>query len=133
MRQLVELGVRSPDNRSHASEFRPDQNRTRVTVPCMSADSPEPEPVIVIEAIPVAGEHGVTPEEIQREGIPTPPELQIFPELGRGVAGRIHPALDRNLLRRVALKRLSKELARQPFYRDGFIAEAHFARSLIGP
>jgi serine/threonine-protein kinase len=95
----------------------------------MSAD----EPVVVIEAIPVAGEQGVSSEEIQREGIPTPAGLRIFPELGRGVAGRIHPALDRNLLRQVALKRLSKDLARQQFYRDGFIAEAQITGQLEHP
>jgi len=30
--------------------------------------------------------------------------------------GRIHPATDRNLVRHVALKRLDKELAKEPFY-----------------
>jgi serine/threonine-protein kinase len=47
--------------------------------------------------------------------------------------GRIHPATDRNLLRHVALKRLDKELAREPFYRDGFIAEAQMTGQLEHP
>lgn len=50
--------------------------------------------------------------------------LRLQREIGRGVMGRIHPAMDRNLLRPVALKRLAKELASQQFYREGFIAEA---------
>jgi serine/threonine-protein kinase len=90
-------------------------------------------PVYVIEAIPVAGENEVTPAEIQREGIPAPEHLRIFPELGRGGMGRIHPATDRNLLRHVALKRLDKKYAREPFYRDGFIAEAQIAGQLEHP
>lgn len=93
----------------------------------------ESEPVQVDEAIPVAGAHGVDGALIQREGIPTPDALFIQPELGRGVAGRIHPALDRFLLRKVALKRLSKELAKHPFYRDGFVAEAQIAGQLEHP
>ncbi|HEX7668225.1 MAG TPA: protein kinase [Polyangiaceae bacterium] len=91
------------------------------------------EPVYVIETIPVAGDHAITREEIKREGIPTPPNLRIFPELGRGGMGRIHPATDRSLLRHVALKRLDKELAREPFYRDGFIGEAQITGQLEHP
>ena len=30
------------------------------------------DPVYVIESIPVGGEHGVSPGEIEREAIPTP-------------------------------------------------------------
>ena len=82
------------------------------------------QPVHVIETIPVRGEHRVSAAEIAEEGIPTPAHLRIFPELGRGGMGRIHPATDRNLLRHVALKRLDRELAKVPMYRDGFIAEA---------
>ena len=67
------------------------------------------------------------------EGIPTPDALFLSPELGRGVAGRIHPAFDRCLLRKVALKRLSKELANHPFYREGFVAEAQIAGQLEHP
>ena len=37
--------------------------------------------------------------------------------------GHVHPAVDKNLLRSVALKRLDKDLTGEPFYRDGFIAE----------
>jgi serine/threonine-protein kinase len=47
--------------------------------------------------------------------------------------GRIHPATDRNLLRHVALKRLDKKYAREPFYRDGFVAEAQMAGQLEHP
>lgn len=96
-------------------------------------DSSAPEPVLVIETIPVAGPHEVTADEVRAEAIPTPSHLRLFRELGRGVAGRIHPALDRNLLRRVALKRLSKELASQSFYRDGFVAEAQMTGQLEHP
>jgi hypothetical protein len=92
-----------------------------------------PAPVYVIETIPVGGENEVTPAEIRREGIPTPAHLRIFAELGRGGMGRIHPATDRNLLRHVALKRLDKELAKQSFYRDGFIAEGQITGQLEHP
>ncbi|HEY8943603.1 MAG TPA: serine/threonine-protein kinase [Polyangiaceae bacterium] len=92
-----------------------------------------PEPVHVIESIPVGGEHGVDPEEIRMEGIPTPEHLRVFQELGRGGMGRIHPATDRNLLRHVALKRLDKKLAAEQFYRDGFIAEAQITGQLEHP
>ena len=59
--------------------------------------------------------------------------LRIYPELGRGGMGRIHPATDRNLLRHVALKRLAKELVTEPFYRDGFVAEAQITGQLEHP
>src|SRR4029078_13711627 len=85
------------------------------------------------ETIPVAGEHAISAEEIRSESIPTPANLRLLPELGRGVAGRIHPAIDRHLLRSVALKRLAKELASNPFYRDGFIAEAQMTGQLTHP
>src|SRR3954462_22419 len=55
------------------------------------------------------------------------------PELGRGGMGRIHPATDRNLLRHVALKRLDRELAKVPMYKDGFIAEALMTGQLEHP
>ncbi len=97
------------------------------------ADESKPEPVYVIEAIPVAGDNEVTKQEIASEGIPTPRHLRIFPEIGRGGMGRIHPATDRNLIRHVALKRLDKELAKEPFYRDGFIAEAQITGQLEHP
>ncbi len=96
-------------------------------------DDPNSPPVYVIESIPVAGENEVSRAEVQREGIPTPPHLRIYGELGRGGMGRIHPATDRNLLRHVALKRLDKKYAREPFYRDGFIAEAQIAGQLEHP
>jgi serine/threonine-protein kinase len=91
------------------------------------------EPVYVIESIPVGGQHGVSPAEIAREGIPTPAHLRLFREIGRGGMGRIHPATDRNLLRHVALKRLDRELAKVPMYRDGFIAEAQMTGQLEHP
>jgi hypothetical protein len=90
-------------------------------------------PVCVIETIPVGGAHEVSPTLVASEGIPTPANLRIFPELGRGGMGRIHPATDRNLLRHVALKRLDKGLAAQSFYRDGFIAEAQITGQLEHP
>jgi serine/threonine-protein kinase len=93
----------------------------------------DPRPVIVIENIPAGGDHRVTSDEIAREGIPTPPHLVLYPELGRGGMGRIHPATDRNLLRHVALKRLDKQLAKTPMYRDGFIAEAQMTGQLEHP
>ena len=93
----------------------------------------EAEPVYVIETIPVGGEHGVTPAEVAREGIPVPEHLRLFREIGRGGMGRIHPATDRNLLRHVALKRLDRELAKVPMYKDGFIAEAQMTGQLEHP
>ena len=97
-----------------------------------TSDAPA-QPVHVIETIPVRGENQVSAAEIAEEGIPTPEHLRIFPELGRGGMGRIHPATDRNLLRHVALKRLDKELSRVPMYRDGFIAEAQMTGQLEHP
>ncbi len=93
----------------------------------------ETELVSVIESIPVAGENEVTPAAVLAEGIPTPAHLLIYEELARGGMGRIHPATDRNLLRHVALKRLDKNLAQKPFYRDGFIAEAQITGQLEHP
>ena len=97
------------------------------------SDDQNPEPVYVIESIPVGGAHEISPEDIRMEGIPTPSHLRLYPELGRGGMGRIHPATDRNLLRHVALKRLDKELSREPFYRDGFIAEGQMTGQLEHP
>jgi len=91
------------------------------------------QPVQVIETIPVRAENKVSAAEIAAEGIPTPAHLRIFPELGRGAMGRIHPATDRNLLRHVALKRLDRELAKVPMYKDGFIAEAQMTGQLEHP
>jgi len=91
------------------------------------------QPVHVIETIPVRGENKVSAAEAAAEGIPTPPHLRIFPELGRGGMGRIHPATDRNLLRHVALKRLDRELSKVPMYKDGFIAEAQMTGQLEHP
>ncbi len=93
----------------------------------------KPQPVYIIERIPAGGAHGVTDAEAKQEGIPTPPGLRVFGELGRGGMGRIHPATDRNLLRHVAMKRLDKELAREPFYAGGFIGEAQITGQLEHP
>jgi hypothetical protein len=93
----------------------------------------EVEPVCVIEAIPAGGDHMISPAEIARESIPTPEHLRLYPELGRGAMGRIHPATDRNLLRHVALKRLDKQLAQERFYREGFVAEAQITGQLEHP
>ena len=91
------------------------------------------QPVHVIETIPVRGANKVTPADAAEEGIPTPAHLRVFPELGRGGMGHIHPATDRNLLRHVALKRLDKELSRDRMYREGFIAEAQITGQLEHP
>jgi hypothetical protein len=98
-----------------------------------TTEDPSPAPVYVIESIPVGGDNQVTQAEAAAEGIPMPSHLRMFPELGRGGMGRIHPATDRNLVRHVAMKRLDKELAREPFYRDGFIAEAQMTGQLEHP
>jgi hypothetical protein len=98
----------------------------------MNEDS-SPSPVYVIESIPVGGDNDVSPADVKREGIPTPAHLRIFGELARGGMGRIHPATDRNLLRHVALKRLDRELAKESFYREGFIAEAQITGQLEHP
>jgi serine/threonine-protein kinase len=96
-------------------------------------DIDESPPVYVIETIPVGGDHDLTQQEIDAEGIPVPEHLRVFGELGRGGMGRIHPATDRNLLRHVALKRLDRGLAEEPMYRDGFIAEAQITGQLEHP
>ena len=98
-----------------------------------SESKSETQPVYVIETIPTGGDHEVAPREIESEGIPTPPHLRVYSELGRGGMGHVHSATDRNLLRKVALKRLDKELASEPMYRDGFIAEAQITGQLEHP
>lgn len=90
-------------------------------------------PVHVNEAIPVPSRAVLDRATIESEAIPTPPHLNVLPELGRGAMGRIHPAHDRNLLRDVALKRLDRGLASESFYRDGFVAEAQITGQLEHP
>lgn len=90
-------------------------------------------PVCVIETIPVAGEHDIPDSEARREGVPTPTHLRLERELGRGAMGHVHPAIDRNLLRHVALKRLDKEYVDSADYRNGFIAEAQITGQLEHP
>jgi serine/threonine-protein kinase len=99
----------------------------------MAGKEEKPQPVYIIERIPAGGDHGVSAVEAAVEGIPTPPHLRVFAELGRGGMGRIHPATDRNLLRHVALKRLDKELSKEPFYKGGFIGEAQITGQLEHP
>ncbi len=50
-------------------------------------DLPEAPPVCVIESIPVAGEHQMSPAEMSAEGVPAPEHLRLFPELARGAWG----------------------------------------------
>ena len=89
--------------------------------------------VRVFESIPVAGENTLSPAQVSAEKIPSPAHLFIDRELARGGMGHIHPATDRNLLRKVALKRIDKAYATHPFYRDGFIAEAQITGQLEHP
>jgi hypothetical protein len=94
---------------------------------------PDVEPVRVNEQIPVDGASNLPPGMVSAEKIPTPPHLLLAKELARGGMGHVHPALDRNLLRKVALKRLDKDYATKPFYRDGFVAEAQMTGQLEHP
>jgi CRP-like cAMP-binding protein len=94
---------------------------------------PEVEPVRVDEQIPVNRPSTLSPQAIAAEKIPTPPHLLLEKELARGGMGHVHPALDRNLLRNVALKRLDKDYATKTFYRDGFVAEAQMTGQLEHP
>ena len=91
------------------------------------------DPVYVIESIPARGDHSVSDEERRQEQIPTPAHLRIGPEIGRGAMGHVHSALDRNLLRHVAMKRLNKYHVSVDMFRDGFIAEAQIAGQLEHP
>jgi eukaryotic-like serine/threonine-protein kinase len=102
----------------------------------MSEKSPFDEnmdPVYVIEAIPVPGEHSVSAQAVEQQAIPTPPHLRIGKELGRGAMGHVHPALDRNLLRHVAMKRLDRAHTVHEMYVEGFIAEAQMTGQLEHP
>ncbi len=90
-------------------------------------------PVRVTESIPVDGKSDLPPGLVASQKIPTPPHLLVGRELARGAMGHVHPATDRNLLRPVALKRIDKEYATHPFYRDGFIAEAQITGQLEHP
>jgi serine/threonine-protein kinase len=94
---------------------------------------PQAEPVRVIETIPVAVASSLSPQTIAAEKIPAPPHLVVQRALARGGMGHVHPAVDRNLLRQVALKRLDKEYATKGFYRDSFIAEAQMTGQLEHP
>jgi serine/threonine-protein kinase len=91
------------------------------------------ETVRVIESIPVVATSNLPAAVIAAENIPTPPHLVISRELARGGMGHVHPAMDCNLLRNVALKRLDKAYASKTFYRDSFIAEAQMNGQLEHP
>ncbi|MFO0614937.1 MAG: protein kinase [Polyangiaceae bacterium] len=90
-------------------------------------------PVYVVEQIPVQITPELPPELVRQEKIPSPAHLSVGRELAAGGMGHVHPAVDRNLLRRVALKRLDKDYTGTPFYRDSFIAEAQMAGQLEHP
>lgn len=90
-------------------------------------------PVRVVEKIPVDGTTELSSATAAAEKIPTPPHLLVSPALARGGMGHVHPAVDRNLLRSVAMKRLDKGYATEPFYRDAFIAEAQITGQLEHP
>ncbi|MGD0525776.1 MAG: protein kinase [Polyangiaceae bacterium] len=94
---------------------------------------PEARPVRVIENIPVAAAPRLSKDEIAAEKIPSPPHLVLSRELARGGMGHVHPAADLNLLRHVALKRLDKSYATNPFFRDAFIAEGQITGQLEHP
>ncbi|MBW2526092.1 MAG: protein kinase [Deltaproteobacteria bacterium] len=94
---------------------------------------PGSEPVYVIESIPVGGDHAISEREIAAQGIPAPAHLRLGPEIGSGAMGHVHPALDRNLLRHVALKRLDQQHAEVGMYVEGFIAEAQMTGQLEHP
>jgi serine/threonine-protein kinase len=94
---------------------------------------PPVEPVRVIETIPVNGSSNLSPDAARTEKIPTPPHLLVGKALARGGMGHVHPATDRNLLRHVAMKRLDKDFALKPFYRDAFIAEGQMTGQLEHP
>lgn len=98
-----------------------------------SSSEPAVEPVRVIEAIPVAGTSNLSPQVVAAEKIPSPAHLSVSRELAQGAMGHVHPALDRNLLRQVALKRLDKSYAGTPFYRDAFVAEGQITGQLEHP
>jgi serine/threonine-protein kinase len=91
------------------------------------------EPVRVVEKIPVAAESELPAELVKSEKIPTPPNLALGRAIGRGGMGHVHPAIDRNLLRHVALKRLDKTYASNARVRDAFIAEAQMTGQLEHP
>jgi hypothetical protein len=94
---------------------------------------PLPSVVRVVEAIPVAATTRLAADQVAAEKIPSPPHLVLGRELAHGGMGHVHPAVDRNLLRNVALKRLDKDLAGKAFYRDAFIAEGQITGQLEHP
>jgi CRP-like cAMP-binding protein/tRNA A-37 threonylcarbamoyl transferase component Bud32 len=98
-----------------------------------SAAPPDHPLVHVSESIPAPGASGLSAAQVAAEKIPSPPHLFLDRELARGAMGHVHPATDRNLLRKVALKRIDKDYATHPFYRDGFIAEAQITGQLEHP
>ncbi len=106
-----------------------------MTNPFLEAPSAprEPEPVRVVESIPVAEPPSLSDAAMLAEKIPTPAHHVVRPELGQGGMGHVHPAFDTHLLRSVALKRLDKTYAGTAFYSDAFIAEAQITGQLEHP
>ena len=104
----------------------------RASKPPFPAASPDSF-VRVIEQIPVAGSSDLSPQAVSAEKIPQPTHLVLQKALARGAMGHVHPAMDRNLLRQVALKRIDKDYATKAFYRDAFIAEAQMTGQLEHP
>ncbi len=94
---------------------------------------PQVLPVRVTETIPVPARAVLSETKIAADKIPSPAHLVLGRELARGAMGHVHPAADRNLLRNVALKRIDKDYATHPFYRDAFIAEAQITGQLEHP
>jgi|SRR5579859_77168 len=97
------------------------------------APDSQPSIVRVVEAIPVPAAARLAADQVVAEKIPAPPHLVIGRELAHGGMGHVHPAVDRNLLRSVALKRLDKDLAGKKFYKDAFIAEGQITGQLEHP
>ena len=98
-----------------------------------SESESETQPVYVIETIPTGVSMKWRRTKSNPRAIPVTRTLARVPRTRPRGMGHVHPATDRNLLRRVALKRLDKELAREPMYRDGFIAEAQMTGQLEHP
>ena len=101
--------------------------------PFLESTPPENFSVHVNESIPVAIPPVLAADVVRAEKIPTPPHLVVRNAIGRGGMGHVHPATDRNLLRNVAMKRLVKEYADTPYFRDAFIAEAQINGQLEHP
>lgn len=89
--------------------------------------------VRVDESIPVDVPPVLGKDVVRAEKIPTPAHLIVRKAIGHGGMGHVHPAMDRNLLRDVAMKRLNKEYAGTAYFSDAFIAEAQINGQLEHP